>query len=143
MKKTNTLATRVSAALICLLMLAGLAACKTELPELWKEATYTENKSFGDGAKTVIVKVEAGEKSVEFTIKTDRETLGDALLDHDLIVGEDSAYGIFIKRVNGILVDYDKDKAYWGFFKDGEYMNTGVDTTAIADGEHYELVYTK
>ena len=29
------------------------------------------------------------------------------------------------------------------FYKDGEMMNTGVDGATIADGEHYELVYTK
>ena len=29
------------------------------------------------------------------------------------------------------------------FTKNGEMMMTGVDGTAITDGEHYELVYTK
>ena len=47
------------------------------------------------------------------------------------------------KKVNGILADYDVDKTYWGLYKNGEYLMTGVDTTEIADGEHYELVKTK
>ena len=50
---------------------------------------------------------------------------------------------MYIKFVNGIEADYDKDKSYWAFYKNGEYMLSGVDTTAIADGEHYELVKEK
>ena len=38
--------------------------------------------------------------------------------------------------------DYDADGLYWAFYKSGEYLMTGVDTTEIADGEQYELVCT-
>ena len=110
---------------------------------LWKDAVYAQNKEFGEGKTTVKVEVKADDKSVTFTVKTDKEILGDALLDNKLIAGEESEYGLFVKTVNGITADYDKDKAYWAFYKDGEYMNTGVDGAKIADGEHYELVYTK
>ena len=37
---------------------------------------------------------------------------------------------------------YDADGLYWAFYKSGEYLMTGVDTTEIADGEQYELVCT-
>ena len=50
---------------------------------------------------------------------------------------------VYIKSVNGITADYDVDRSYWAFNKNGEMMLTGVDMTNIADGEHYELVYTK
>ena len=69
--------------------------------------------------------------------------LGDALLEYALIDGDESEYGLYVKKVNGITAEYEKDKSYWAFYKDGEYMQTGVDSTEIADGEHYELVYTK
>ena len=130
---------------LCLVMAVGVVACKKEpAPEgLWAEATHQKDKEFGEGAKTVTVKVEAGDKSVTFTIHTDKETLGDALLDHKLIEGEDGDYGMYIKKVNGIQADYDKDGAYWAFSQNGEYMMTGVDGTSIAGGETYELVYTK
>ncbi len=114
-----------------------------ELPELWKDADYTEDTELGEGEKTVKVTVKAGEKSIVFTIKTDEEMLGDALLTHKLVDGEDGDFGLFISHVNGIRAVYEKDGAYWGFFQGGEYMMTGVDTTPIADGDSYELVYTE
>ncbi|MBQ4141568.1 MAG: DUF4430 domain-containing protein [Clostridia bacterium] len=116
----------------------------TIAPEgLWANATYLEDTSFGEGAKTVTVKVVAEGKSIIFTIKTDAETLGDALLAHNLIAGDEGQFGLYIKYVNGIRADYDLDKRYWNFTKNGEYMMTGVDGTAIADGEAYELTYAK
>jgi hypothetical protein len=150
------------ALILALLMTLCLFSCKNgevETPEtsggaaenvgsiaregLWKDATYLEDTSFGEGAKTVTVKVIAEDKSVTFTIKTDAETLGDALLVHNLIAGEQGDFGLYVKVVNGITADYDVDQSYWGFSKNGEYMMTGVDGTAIADGEVYELTYTK
>ena len=110
---------------------------------LWANATYLEDTTFGEGAKTVTVKVIVEGKSVTFTIKSDAKTLGDALLAHGLIAGEESSYGLYVKVVNGITADYDVDQSYWGFSKGGEYMMTGVDGTEFADGETYELTYTK
>ena len=116
----------------------------TIAPEgLWANATYLEDTTFGEGAKTVTVKVIVEDKSVTFTIKTDAETLGEALLAHNLIAGDQGDFGLYVKVVNGITADYDVDQSYWGFSKNGEYMMTGVDGTAIADGEVYELTYTK
>ena len=110
---------------------------------LWDNALYTEDTVVGEGEKTVYVEVKAEEKSITFTINTNATILGDALIENNLIAGEEGAYGLYIKTVNGILADYDVDSTYWGFFKDGEYMMTGVDTTEISGGEHYELVRTK
>ncbi len=87
--------------------------------------------------------IKAEEKAITVTVHTDADTLGSALLEQELIAGEESEYGLYIKVVNGIKADYDTDKAYWAFYQNGEYMNTGVDGTSITGGEHYELVYTK
>ena len=111
--------------------------------DLWANATYLEDTSFGEGAKTVTVKVIVEGKTVTFTIKSDAETLGDALIAHGLIAGEESAYGLYVKVVNGITADYDIDQSYWGFSKGGEEMMTGIDGTKFADGEVYELTYKK
>ena len=139
MKKPLT----VSISALLILMLC-LTACSTVDAEgLWENATYRRDKTFGNGEKTVTVEVKAGDDSVTFTIKTDKDTLGEALLDHGLIDGDQGAFGLYVKSVNGIVADYDIDKSYWSLYKDGEYSMTGVDTTKIADGEHYELVYTK
>ena len=110
---------------------------------LWKDATYTENTTLGTGKNTLIVAVEANDKSIDFTIKTDKTVVGDALKEHNLIDGEEGPYGLYVKVVNGIEADYDKDESYWAFNKEGESMQTGVDHTEFKNGEHYELVYTK
>ena len=116
----------------------------TVAPEgIWADATYNSDKEFGDGAKTVKVEVKAEEYSVTFTIHTDAEMLGDALMAHSLVDGEVGAYGLYIKKVNGMLADYDVDQTYWMITKNGEFLMTGADTTVIADGEHYELTRTK
>ncbi len=122
-----------------------LASCneKIDAEGLWENATYRSDKEFGKGEKTVEVEVKVQEQSVTFTIHTDADTLGEALLEHELIAGEDSQYGIYVKTVNGILADYDIDKSYWGFYQNGEYLMSGVDTTAIVGGEHFEIVYSK
>ena len=110
---------------------------------VWENATYLEDKEFGEGSKTVQVEVEAEGQSVTFTIKTDAETLGEALLAHDLIVGEQGAYGLYVKTVNGMLADYDVDRTYWAFYKNGAMLMTGVDGAEISNGEHYELIKKK
>ena len=129
---------------VCCLLLAIvlLVSCAEKIPAegKWKDATYRENMEFGKGAKTVVVKVVAGDQSIEFTIHTDKANLGDALLEHKLIEGEESQHGLYIKKVNGILADYDVDKTYWGFYKNGEMMMVGVSSAEFSDGEHYELV---
>lgn len=111
--------------------------------DVWSEAEYTEGVEFGNGKKTVLVEVVAEDKSVTFTIHSDKKTLGEAMLEHNLIEGEKGAYGLYVKKVNGILVDYDKNKCYWGLYKNGESLMTGVDGVDINDGEYYEIVYTK
>ena len=93
--------------------------------------------------KTITVEVVYGDaSSEEFIIETNEEFLRNALEQEDLVKGDESEYGLYIKEVNGVSADYNTDGAYWGLSKDGEYLMTGIDTTAIADGEHYEITYT-
>ncbi len=119
------------------------ASVENETERLWQSAQWLEDKTFGEGEKCVKVTVKAGEKSVLFTLNTDAATLGEALLEHKLVEGEEGQYGLYIKKVNSILADYDVDGSYWGFYQNGEYMMTGVDSTAISGGEAFELVRAK
>ena len=122
------------------------AASNAETPDtdgLWADAIYRSDKSFGNGAKTIEVEVKVDDKSVTFTIKTDAETLGDALLEHKLVEGEQGAYGLYIKKVNGILADYDVDQHYWSLSKSGTALMTGADGESISGGEHYEITRAK
>jgi hypothetical protein len=94
--------------------------------------------------KTITVTVidDKGESSV-FTITTTKATLRGALEQENMIEGDEDQYGLYVKYVNGIRADYDKDKAYWAFSKDGVDLMTGVDSTEISDGDKYEITYTK
>lgn len=135
----------VTALLLTVLLTVCVISCQSEEDRsgLWENATYLNNTEFGSGTITVEVEVKIEDRSVTFTLNTDKTTLGAALLEHNLIAGEESEYGLYVKVVNGITADYDIDQSYWAFYKNGEMMLTGVDGTVIANGEHYELVYTK
>lgn len=79
----------------------------------------------------------------KFEIHTDKTTVGDALLEHNLIAGEQGAYGLYVKTVNGITADFDVDKTYWAFYINGEYGMTGVDTTNVTAGATYTFKVEK
>ena len=110
---------------------------------VWKNALYLEDTTFGEGKTTFMVIVKADGQSVTFTIKTDKKTVGEALMEHDLLAGEEGAYGLYVKKVNGITADYDKDQTYWALYIDGEYAMSGVDTTDVSEGKVYTLERTK
>ena len=95
------------------------------------------------GGKTITVQVVLleGEPS-DFTIQTDEEYLRGALESIDLIEGSESEYGLVVTTVNGVTVD-DSKQQWWCFTQDGEMLMTGVDTTPIADGDHFEITLTE
>ena len=130
--------------ILALIFIVALVSCDTvEKTGVWENATYRKDTEFGSGAKNVVVEVKAEDQLVTFTIKTDKDTVGAALLEHGLIAGEEGAYGLYVKQVNGITADYDVDQTYWSFYINGEYAMTGVDTTEITEGATYRLEYTK
>ena len=145
MKKTTNSA-RFLSALLAVLLLMGLASCQKENKTenvLWETAQYLEDCTLGDGKTEFFLDVQAGEKTVRFTIQTDKEFLAEALLENDLAEGEDSAYGLYVKTVNGITADYDKDQSYWALMQNGVATAYGVSQAELTDGATYALVYTK
>ena len=58
-----------------------------------------------------------------------------------LIAGEETEYGLFVKTVDGYTVN-DANQEWWCFTRGGEMLNTGVDTTPVADGDHFEITLT-
>lgn len=86
---------------------------------------------------------DADGNETNFEIHTDKETVGEALLELNLIAGEDSEYGLYVKTVNGITADYDKDQTYWAFYVNGEYAQTGVDATNVTAGDTYSFKVEK
>lgn len=91
------------------------------------------------GNKTIAVQVVyADATSKDFSIKTDAAMLGDALLAEKLVEGEKGEFGLFITSVDGVVADTTKNE-WWMITKAGEQVNTGADTTPIADGDVFEL----
>ncbi len=90
---------------------------------------------------TIAVTNKAGE-TTEQTITTKATTLADVLVESGIVEANYDDYGLYILTVNGETADYSVDQSYWALSKDGEYLMTGASSTNIADGEHYELVYT-
>lgn len=118
---------RVLALALALVMVFALAACG--------------QKGSGD-TKTVTVTVVHGDgSSKDFTVKTDKETLGEALVDEKLVEGENGPYGLFVKTVDGETAD-DANQEWWCLTKGGESVATGADSTPVEDGAAYEWTLT-
>lgn len=101
------------------------------------------------GSKTITVSVfdtvGSPEASNTATITTDEEYLRGALEQEDSgisISGSESEYGLFVTTVDGVTAD-DSKQQWWCFTKGGEMLNTGVDSTPIADGDTYEITLTE
>lgn len=109
-----------------------------------EENVEGEVQAVGEGqTKFLFTVVDKDGNETNFEVHTDKETVGEALLDLELIAGEDSEYGLFVKEVNGITADYDVDQTYWAFYVDGEYAMSGVDTTVIEEGKAYAFKVEK
>ncbi len=91
------------------------------------------------GAKQIEVQVVfLDQTSKDYEISTDQTNLGDALTEKNIIVGEKGEYGLFITEAGGVKADESKEQ-WWCITKSGEMVGTGVDTTPIEDGDHFEL----
>lgn len=98
------------------------------------------SNQLGEGStKFTFTVVDKEGNETSFEIHTDKETVGDALAELGLIDGEEGDYGLYVKTVNGITADYDKDGVYWAFYVNDEYAPSGVDSTVITEGNHYSF----
>ena len=95
------------------------------------------------GQKSVTVEViHADGSETTFRYQTDEDYLGPLLLAEGLIEGDMGPYGLYIKKVDGEVADYDQNKAYWSLFVGETYATQGIDLTPLTDGGVYGLVYT-
>ncbi len=98
----------------------------------------------GEGDTTfAFTVVDADGKTTAYTVRTDEQTVGAALLDCGLIAGEQGDYGLYVKTVAGTTLDYDADGMYWAFYENDGYAAAGVDATAIVEGTTYSLRASK
>ncbi len=124
--------------MLCLVLIAATALMATAC---WDKQTADdeneEPKSF-----TFIVVEEDG-KETSFSVTSKKKMVGAALLSEGLIEGDDGAYGLYVKKVNGILAEYETTGTYWAFYVNGEYAFTGVDKTEVVDGATYSFKVEK
>ncbi len=144
---------KLSSLFLCMMLIVAMALCatgcgdnqeqtETESPEAGN--TESEAEVLGEGAvKFTFTVVDGDGNETVFEIHTDKETVGDALLEHELIEGEESEFGLYVKTVNGITADYDADGTYWAFYVNGEYAASGVDSTPVAEGDSYSFKVEK
>ena len=129
--KNNSAKKLLSLVLVFVLIAAAaLTGCsgkprETEAPALSRTFTFVVTDP--DGVDT------------SFEITSTAGTVGDALIAEGLIAGEQGDYGLYVKTVNGLTLDYETDGMYWGFYVNGEYALTGVDMTPITEGETYQM----
>ena len=150
--------------LLCMMLIAAMAAgcsskgknetpsqvqnteslTQTEILDIEEAGSELQENVIGEGAvKFLLTVVDKDGKETAFEVHTDKEMVGDALLEEGLIEGEEGQYGLYVKTVNGMTVDYDTDGMYWAFYIDGEYAMSGVDTTAIEEGVTYTFKVEK
>ncbi len=134
--------------LICFVLIAAMALITTGCNDTKNPIDENPSNSSSQVEKTVkgtgatvfdFTVVDKDGKQTEFEIHTDKETVGEALLELGLIAGEDGPYGLYVKTVNGVTVDFDTDGKYWAFYENGKYAAKGVEQTDIVTGVKYEF----
>lgn len=150
MKKTKMI-TRILSGLLVLMLIAAISvsvmACKENDTGAASSVASVDEETaskVGEGKTEFAFRVtDKDGNSTDFIVCTDKESVGAALLDVKLIEGEESEYGLYVKKVNGILADFNVDQTYWAFYIDGEYQMIGVDSAKIESGKVYELRVSK
>lgn len=136
--------------ILCMVLIAAIALVTTGCND--KTSQKTEQTVVASGETQVVgqgetafmfIVVDKDGAETFFEVHTDKEKVGEALVDCGLIEGEAGAYGLYVKTVNGITADYDVDQTYWAFYVNGEYASSGVDTTTITEGESYSFKVEK
>lgn len=146
MKSSKKLMSVILSIMLVMVVSLSSVACnnkedskKTESPQA-SENQSSSKQVLGEGKiKFNFVVVDKSGNETHFEINTDKETVGDALLELDLIAGDEGQYGLYVKKVNGIRADYDKDGVYWAFYENGKYAQSGVDKTKIKEGTTYSF----
>lgn len=133
---------------LCILLVAAMAifttACtkSNETPDV--NITAEDMGVYGQGEKSFSFFVtDKDGKEYCYSINTGKDKVGEALLELGLIDGEEGPYGLYVKTVKGVTIDYDTDGMYWAFYAGDQMAAQGVDQTEIVDGETYRFVATK
>lgn len=140
--KNNNLKKLLSLVLSLMLIAAAMVmtGCSPAEPTEPPMETFMDGDTLGEGAHSFTLIVRGtDETEAVATIHTDKETVGEALLELGIVDGEMGDYGLYVKTVNGATYDFEADGYFWAFYINGESAMTGVDGTPITDGAVYTL----
>ena len=133
---------RLVASVLCMVLIVAMAlsmtACSITTPD---DAGAGKGQSVEKSFTFEVVDKDGNTET--FGITTNKTTVGEALLEEGLIVGEDGPYGLYVTEVNGIVADFNADGTYWAFYVDGGYAASGVDLTEVTDGCTYSFKVEK
>lgn len=130
MKRNKKVLAVAALVLLAALMLAAYAAFR---------------ETAAAGSKDIVIQVVDDVQSVtDYELKTDAQYLQQAMEEAQGLTFDytEGAYGASVHTVNGLRADYELDKAYWGFFVNGEYCSYGISQQPVEDGDVFQIVYT-
>lgn len=137
----NILSLVVATVLLAAMVLCATSCDKTTGQEITTTTAASEAATpieIGEGATAFtfeITHMDGSQKT--YAVKTDAQTVGEALVSLGLIAGEDGAYGLYVKTVDGETVDWDTHQKYWAFYENGAMAMNGVDKTNVVAGATY------
>ena len=119
--------------LIAIVLVAALMAGVYVMPRPQAQAG-------GKNVTIVIVYRDGTEKKLEYA--TDLNYLSELLLEKELVTGyESEEYGFTIEGVDGIVLDWATDNAYWALYEGDTYATTSASGIVLTDGGVYKLIY--
>lgn len=122
----NTKFARILSFVLCLVLVAAMALLSVGCNDNNTPAPAGE-KEF----TLIVTHSDNSEKTI--TVKSEKQTVGEALLDEKLVDIEDG----MVFTVDGETVKFEDNGKYWAFYIGNEYAATGVDATNIEDGQTY------
>ena len=99
-----------------------------------------------EGNKKISIEVvDKDGTSTLYELNTDAEFLQQAMDETEGLTygGAETQYGFTVDTINEVRADYTKDKAYWSFYVNTAYCNYGISAQPVADGDAFQIVYTK
>ena len=126
----------------CIVLIAAMAlltigCSETSTPET-PDSSQLPATVVGEG-ETVFyfIAVDLDGVMTKYEVHTNETTVGAALIGLELISGDMGEYGLYVKTVNGVTLDWDTHGKYWALYIGEEYALTGVDQVEIVPGTTY------
>lgn len=97
--------------------------------------------TLGSGAKSITLTVELPTETVEYTLKTDSNTLDEVLMEHDLANLTHLGMGSVINSIAGYSLEQDVD--WYDIYINGEIVYIQSSNVSIEDGDMYSIKIIK